>query len=78
MQEKESTLVVQCELKIPSLGITVRHHLANLMMPNSYSHHGIFNPHLVTIKDSYNLQSLTVSLGNFADTAHKTLESMYI
>ena len=28
MQEKEFTMVVQCELKIPSLGITDRHHLA--------------------------------------------------
>ena len=25
MQEKESVMVVRCELKIPSLGITVRH-----------------------------------------------------
>ena len=32
MQEKESIMVVWCELKIPSLGITVRHHSASLMM----------------------------------------------
>ena len=28
MQEKESVMVVRCELKISSLGITVRHHEA--------------------------------------------------
>ena len=55
MQEKESIKVVWCELKIPSLGITVRHHLASLVMPNSYPREGIFNQHLTTIKDSYNL-----------------------
>ena len=48
-------MVVRCELKIPSLGITVRHHSASLVMPNSYPRDGIFNPHLTTIKDSYNL-----------------------
>ena len=36
MQEKESIMVVWCELKILSLGITVQHHSASLMMPNSY------------------------------------------
>ena len=46
MQEKESVMVVSCELKIPSLKITVRHHSASLMMPNSYPCDGIFNPHL--------------------------------
>ena len=49
-------MVVQCELKIASLGITVRHHSAysaNLVMPNSYPCDEIFNPHLTTIKDSY-------------------------
>ena len=54
MQEKESVMVGRCELKIPSLGITVRHHSASLMMPNSYPRDGIFNPHITTIKDSYN------------------------
>ena len=43
MQEKESIMVVRCELKIPSLG-----------MPNSYPRDGFVNPHLTTIKDSYN------------------------
>ena len=55
MQEKESIMVVRCELKIPSLRIhvTVRHHSGSLMMPNSYPRDGIFNQHLTTIKDSY-------------------------
>ena len=49
-------MVVRCKLKIPSLGITVRHHSAILVMPNSYPCNGIFNPHLTTIKDSYILR----------------------
>ena len=53
MQEKKYIMVVRCELKIPSLGITVRHHSAGLMMPNSYPRDGIFNHHLTIIKDSY-------------------------
>ena len=54
MQEKESIMVIRCELKIQSLRITVRHHSVSLMMPNSYPRDGIFNPHLTTIiKDSY-------------------------
>ena len=44
MQEKESVMVVQCELKLLSLGITVRHHEACRVMPNSYPHDRIFNP----------------------------------
>ena len=52
MQEKESIMVVWCEVKIPSLGITVRHHEASLSMSNSYPCDGIFNPHLTTIKNS--------------------------
>ena len=47
-------MVVRFELKIPSLGITVRHHSANLVMPNSYPRGGIFNPNLTTIQESYN------------------------
>ena len=53
MQEKESIMVVQCELKILSLGITVRHHSASFVMPNSYPRDGIFNLHQTTIMDSY-------------------------
>ena len=58
MQERESIMTVRCELKIPSLGITVRHHSASLVMPNCYPCDEIFNPHLTTIKDSYNLSAL--------------------
>ena len=52
MQEKEP-IIVWCELKIPSLGITVGHHSASLIMLNNYPCDGIFNLHLTTIKDSY-------------------------
>ena len=45
MQEKESIMVVRCELKIPSLG--------KLVMSNSYSRDGILNLHLTIIKNSY-------------------------
>ena len=55
MQEKDSIMVFRCELKIQSLGISVRNHLASLVMPNSYPRDGIFNQHLTTIKDSYSL-----------------------
>ena len=61
MQEKESIMVVRCELKIPSLEITVRHHLASLVMPNSYPRDGIFNSHLTIIKDSYRADDLKFS-----------------
>ena len=54
MQEKKSLIVVRCGLKLLSLGISVLHLLASLMMPNSYPRDGIFNPHLTTVKDSYN------------------------
>ena len=53
MKEKESVMIVRCEPKIQSLGITFRHHSASLVMPNSYPRDGIFNPHLTTIKVSY-------------------------
>ena len=58
MQEKESIMVVRCGLKITSHRIIVRHHSASLVMPNSYPHDGIFNPHHTTIKDSYSLFDL--------------------
>ena len=35
--------------------VTVRHRSASLVMPKSYPRDGIFNQHLTTIKDSYNL-----------------------
>ena len=54
-QEKESVMVVWFELKTPWLRITVRHHSASLVMPNSYPREGSFNPNLTTIKDSCSL-----------------------
>ena len=55
MQEKESVMFVLFELKIPSLGITVRHHSASLRMQNTYPRDGISNMNLTTIKDSYSI-----------------------
>ena len=55
MPEKESVMVVRFELKIFSLVITVQHHSASLVMPNSYPRDGILNQNLKTIKDSYSL-----------------------
>ena len=60
MQEKESVMVVRFKLKIPSLGITVRHHTASLLMSNSYPCDGIFNPNLTIIKDSYILHCINL------------------
>ena len=53
--------------------ITVRHHWASLVMPNSYPSNGIFNPHLTPMKDSYSpiLYSLLV---NSSKTCSETLE----
>ena len=51
MQEKESIMVVQYELKIQPLGVTVQS--ASLGKLHSYPSDGIFNPHLKTIKDSF-------------------------
>ena len=55
MQDKEPIMAVSCRLKVPSFRITVRNHLTGPLMPNSYPGDGIFNAHLITIKDSYNL-----------------------
>ena len=54
------------ELKILSLGITVHHHSANLVIPNITGHDVIFNQNLTTIKDSYILiaSSKAVYLGD--------------
>ena len=46
--------VLCCELKIPPLGITVRHHSTSLVMSNSYPRDEMFNLHLTIITDSYN------------------------
>ena len=54
-------MVVRCELKIPSLGVTVRHHSASLVMLISYPCDGTFNLYITTIKVSYNLTPATVS-----------------
>ena len=53
--KKKNPCFVQAKLKILSLGITVRHHSESLVNPNSYPCNGIFNLHLITIKDSNNL-----------------------
>ena len=53
MQEKESVMVLRCELKIHYLAIS-------LVISNSYPSDGIFNPHLTTINDSYNLTPILV------------------
>ena len=84
---KKTVMVVRCELKIPSLWITVRHHSASFVMPNSYHHHGIFNLHLTTIKGSYLLygkiiQKIHTSLFEKAARGPKsmlyTLSTVYI
>ena len=36
--------------------VTVRHHSESFVTPNSYPRDGIFNPHLTTIKGSYNVK----------------------
>ena len=44
-----------CEVQIENsvTRVTARHHLASLLMPNSYPRDRILNHHLSTIKDSY-------------------------
>ena len=61
-------MAVRCELRSPSLGITVRHHSASLVIPNSYPHDGIFNTHLTSVKDSYILPWVVPSSGFSLDT----------
>ena len=58
MQEKESIMVVRCRLKILSLGITVRHHSAKLMVHNSDPWDRFFYLYLTTMIDSYITQLL--------------------
>ena len=57
-------MVVLFDLKIPSLGITVRYHSASLVMPNSYPRDGIFIPNLTTIKDSCMLYAVVFSIAS--------------
>ena len=61
MQEKESTRVVWCGLKITSLGIIVWHETCRVM-PNNDLCDVIFNPHHTIIKDS------CIPSGNFSLT----------
>ena len=58
MQEKEPIMVAWCKLKVPLLGITVRHHSASLAIMNSYRRDRIFNPQLTAIKNSYNKENV--------------------
>ena len=68
-------MAVWCELKIPSLGITVRHLSASLMMPDSYPRDRIFSLYLTTIKDSYSLmrcQLFALNTGIFVKNKYET------
>ena len=76
MQEKESIMVDQCELNIPSLRITVQHHLASFRMPNSYPRDGIFNLHLTTIKDFYSVLLDQYQFGTFLCNICRLLRSL--
>ena len=44
------------QIKTSVTRVTVWHHSASLVMPNSYPRDGIFSQHLTTIKDSYSLK----------------------
>ena len=55
MQEKVSIMGVWCGQKNLSLGITVRHHSASLVMPISDPRDRFFYPHHTPIKDTYYL-----------------------
>ena len=59
-------MVVRCELKISSLGITVQPHSASFVMPNSYPCDGIVNPNLTTIDDSHSLTQQNKAKSNNA------------
>ena len=54
MQEKVSIMGVWCGQKNLSLGITVRHHSASLVMPISDPRDRFFYPHHTPMKDTYN------------------------
>ena len=54
-QEKESIICVRVGLKNMTLGITVCHHSAGLMMPNNDPRDRFFYPSLTLMMDSYNL-----------------------
>ena len=48
--------------------VTVQHHLASLMMLNSYLREGIFNQHLTTTKDSYRSELQALVRGQSINT----------
>ena len=54
-QEKGSIIRVRVGKKNPSLGITVCHHSASLMMPNGDPRDRFFYPTLTLMIDSYSL-----------------------
>ena len=60
-------MVVWHELNIPSHGITIQHHSANLVMLNNYHRDGNFNPHLTIIVDSHTV----VLVNNHLDCAKR-------
>ena len=66
MQQIESVMVVRCELKIQSLGITVRHLSASLVMPNSYPD-GIFNQTSQQLKILIFFSRETAQMGGWTD-----------
>ena len=55
MQEKVSIMGVWCGWKNLSLGITVRHHSASLVMPISDPRDRFFYPHHTPMIDTYSL-----------------------
>ena len=56
-QEKEYIIRVRVGWKNPSLGITVCHHSASLVMPNGDPRDGFFYPTRTFMIDSYNHES---------------------
>ena len=52
--KKYLSWVYGVDRKNPSLGITVRHHEASLVMPNSDPRDRFFNPHDTPTKATYN------------------------
>ena len=65
MQEKVSIMGVWCGLKNLSLGITVRHHSASLVMPISDPRDRFFYPHHTPMKDTYYLTLTTCTFHTF-------------
>ena len=54
-EQKESIIRVRVGWKNPSLGITVCHHSASLVMPNGDPRYGLLYPTLTFKIDSYKL-----------------------